>query len=565
MRTRRGLSTVVGAVFFVIATTTVITYVTYSMNSIDNFSQSVIVSESENIDRGREGIDISKVTIDGGKFNMTVSNTGSLPVHLTRLWVSNQDLPTPSDTKAELDIRINPGEEQYNIGQSTSISASSSTSYNLKIITERGNAATFQVSPNVSTRIQVIAPGTVAPGEDFTIASLITNNSTVRNNIANLIPLMNSTTNMTVVNGPIPSSITALPQGSTSAFTWTYTAPTTVGIIPFNASYTDAPQGSFFLFNVTNELTEESAAATNSQWSQAASRVGILISGVPNPVQASSSGGYQKWGIGIINPLDRSVDIYAVSVSTPGRNFFGGTLIEGDPTDLKWRLQTTGDPILLWEGGATPLTIPARSVGNFRAQIQGGAAGLGSAPGELFATIQALTSEGKLSVLYPISIKNTFPTINVFYTSNATSPANNWSYLITNVPSGKTPQIFNATVQNSSSYVHESYVKLVILVPSDFTNVASYGSNMGWQPASIVQNVDGSYVISVQTATKPFPSSTNATNSGYLTYQFSATAPTVSTTKLYVLQTTSVYIDWTAASALQTASALSEAGVQVIP
>ncbi len=557
MRPRRGLSTVVGAVFFVIATTTVITYVTYSMNSIDNFSQSVIVSESENIDRGREEIEISKVTINNGKFNMTVSNTGSLPVHLTRLWVSNQDLTATSDTKADLDIRINPGQEQYNIGQSTSISASSSTSYNLKIITERGNAATFQVSPNVSTRIQVIAPGTVVPGEAFTIASLITNNSTVRNNIANLIPLMNSTMNMTVVNGPIPSSITALPQGSTSAFTWTYTAPTTVGTIPFNASYAGAPQGSFFLFNVTNQLTEESATASSSQWSQAASRVGILISGIPNPIESSATAGAYKFGIGIINPLDRLVDIYAISISTPAQDYLGGTVSGYEPLDTNWRLQTAGNNIVLWEGGSTPLSIPGKSVAQFRVTTQGSS--IGTAPTEFLVLIQALTSEGKLNVLYPVSAKSSFSTVNVFYTNNTSNPAGNWGYLIKNIPSGKTAQIFNATVENASAASHNAFVKLIILVPGDFTNVAQiYNATAGWNNATISTNPDGSHVIAVQTSTKPFAT-------GFKTFKFSATVPTVSDTKLYVFQTTSVYIDWVLTDALQTASALSEAGVQVIP
>ena len=65
MRNRRGLSTVVGAVFFVIAATTVISYISYSMNTIDQFAESVIVKEAENINRGFEHITISKISIDG--------------------------------------------------------------------------------------------------------------------------------------------------------------------------------------------------------------------------------------------------------------------------------------------------------------------------------------------------------------------------------------------------------------------------------------------------------------------------------------------------------------------
>ncbi len=557
MRYRRGLSTVVGAVFFIIATTTVVTYITYSMNSIDNFSQSVIVSESQNIDRGREEITISQVSIDGLKFNMTVTNTGSLPVKLTRLWVTNQDGVT-ADQKDDLNIQLNPGQQQYNIGQSSVIAADATASYNLKVVTERGNISTFQVSPNTSTRIQLITPGTIAPNTDFKIISLITNNSTTPNNIANLTPTMLSNVTLTLVEGPTPASIDALPQGSTAAFAWTYTAPTTSGGISMNASYTGAPTGRFVLSNFTNQLSAEAAAATSSQWSQAASRVGILISGIPNPLEGSASGGAYKFGIGVINPLDRPVDIYAVSISTPGSAYFGGTLAGYEPLTGLWSPKSSSsNSIIAWEGGSTPVVIPAESVGQFRVTSQGKSI---TTPTEYYLSIQALTSEGKLSAIYPVIVDNGYATINVYYTSNPAAPASNWGYLIKNIPSGKTNQIFNATVENTSSNSINSKIKLIILIPSDFTDVTDVTAGTGgWEEASKVTNPDGSTVLNVQTGATLKPFGTYAK-----TYQFSATAPTVSNTKLYVFQTTSVYVD-SYNDSVQTASALSEAGVQVIP
>jgi len=196
MRNRRGLSTVVGAVFFVIAATTVISYISYSMNTIDQFAESVIVKEAENINRGLEDITISQITIVGGEFNMTVVNTGSLPVHLTRLWVIDEDSTTP-DKKADLDVRINPGNEKYNIGQGTGIAADSTVSYSLKTVTERGNLATFQVSPDVSTQVQLVAPAAVDLLQNIRVTAYITNNSTRPNNIANLIPIVKN--NVTLV------------------------------------------------------------------------------------------------------------------------------------------------------------------------------------------------------------------------------------------------------------------------------------------------------------------------------------------------------------------------------
>lgn len=554
MRNRRGLSTVIGIVFFVIAATTVITYISYSMNSIDQFAQSVIVSESQNIDRGREGITISQVTIDNGKFNMTVTNTGSLPVHLTRLWVTNQDGVT-GDQKVDLDINLNPGQQEINIGQSAGIFADSAESYNLKVVTERGNISTFQVSTNTSTRIQLITPGTVAPGEDFKVISLITNNSTTPNNIANLVPTVNHTgSTMTLVNGPNPSSVASLPQGNTAAFTWTYTASQTTGLLSFNGSYVGAPTGSFTISNTTNRLSTEAEAASQSQWSQAASRVGILISGIPNPMNSANPVAYGKFGIGIINPLDRDVEIYAVGILFQLAGITNA-ISEKEPTS-GWTIRNLGTgEIIVWEGGDTPIIIPGKSVGQFRVEIDLKSQNLF----ENIVLIQALTSEGKLSVQYTIASDDTHPLINAFYSTSASSPTTTWTYILEDLKSQKNDQIINATIQNSGSTMF-SKVKLLILVPADFTDIQDITNGTGgWNAASIFQNPDGSNVIKVETSSSSFLGGTSKT------YQFSVDNPLVNEDKLYVFQTTTIYPSFTGTGQSQLASALSEAGVEVIP
>ena len=561
MKSRRGLSTVVGAVFFIIAATTVITYISYSMNSIDEFAQSVIVSETENINRGMEEISISQATIDGGEFNATVINTGSLPVKLTRLWIVNED--TGANSKADLDIMINPGNQDHI--DSTGISVDSATSYTLKAVTSRGNIATFAVSPNTSTQIQIIVPAEVQPEQEFTVVSIITNNSTQPNNIANLVPLITNNASVTQLENVLPASVAVLPQGNSVTFTSKWIAPTQVGTLWFNASYTGAPVGSWNIANMTVAISTEAEEATNSKWSQAASRVGILISGIPNPVEAANSGGLGKWGIGIINPIDRDVDIYAVGISSPSDpDFLATPLVGWEPVaPLDWRLKTSGDNMALWEGGETPITIPAESVGQFRLTTGFSAS---SNPEEVLIIIQALSSEGKLQTSYSISALNDFQTINMYYTDTPSNPAANWSYLIEDLPSGKTNQIFNATIENSSSDLLDSKIKLIILVPADFTNVGDVSDGSGgWEEAEIFENADGSHVISVETTASKFPATVD--DDFYLVYQFNATNPTVTDTKLYVFQTTSIYptSGWGGGDAVQVASALSEAGVQVIP
>jgi hypothetical protein len=73
----------------------------------------------------------------------------------------------------------------------------------------------------------------------------------------------------------------------------------------------------------------------------------------------------------------------------------------------------------------------------------------------------------------------------------------------------------------------------------------------------VFQNDDGSHVINVQTTLSDFV--------GSQVYQFSANVPTVTDDKLYVFQTTTVYPDFVEDAVIQLASALSEAGVEVVP
>ncbi len=80
MRKRRGISTIVGAGFFIIAMTIAIVYVSYSMDTLDKFVQTVVVKSSVSRDTVNEEFVVSKVTLDNNKFNITVFNPGNIPV-----------------------------------------------------------------------------------------------------------------------------------------------------------------------------------------------------------------------------------------------------------------------------------------------------------------------------------------------------------------------------------------------------------------------------------------------------------------------------------------------------
>jgi len=167
-----------------------------------------------------------------------------------------------------------------------------------------------------------------------------------------------------------------------------------------------------------------------------------------------------------------------------------------------------------------------------------------------------------MSTVYSVSGFKLHPTMNVFYSSVARDPLPDahWGYTINGLKGGTLGQIFNATIENSADNALTSEAKLIILLPADFTNISSTGPNTGWDEAIIVKNPDDSHVINVNTTATSFAQ-------GNLTYQFVADVPVVEEAKLYVFQTTAVYPTWSnpGFNQLQLASALSEAGVEVVP
>ncbi len=97
---RRGLSTIVGATFFVIVMASTIGYVTYSLDLIDDLARQVIVKQDTKINFQKEEFMISKVSVDGAnEFNITVTNTGTIPINITKMWAKNMTDSSWNQTK----------------------------------------------------------------------------------------------------------------------------------------------------------------------------------------------------------------------------------------------------------------------------------------------------------------------------------------------------------------------------------------------------------------------------------------------------------------------------------
>jgi len=237
MRSRRALSTVVGAVFAIIALTSTVTYVSYSMGILDNYNQSVLTKNQQLSDINKEKFQISSVTVPNGKLNITVANTGSVPINFTKIWIQNQTAYSNgvdwTNSYVPTNNFVAPGGVLTKIGQNIPVYINSAKSYNVKLVTSRGNTQQFTVNSISSTKlnIQLYAfPSTVSSGFTTQIVMVVTNNST--GPIVNLTPTISVSPpqpptlgNPTCTIGSMnPSKSDSLLPGGTAVFIWPLTA-----------------------------------------------------------------------------------------------------------------------------------------------------------------------------------------------------------------------------------------------------------------------------------------------------------------------------------------------------
>lgn len=224
MRKRRALSTVVGAVFAIIALTSTVTYISYSMGILNNYNSSVLTKNQQLSDVNKENFRISSVTVPNSKLNITVTNTGSLPISFTKIWIQNTTTTDWIRSYTPTNNFVTPGGVLKNIGQNIPVSINPANSYNVKLVTSRGNTQQFMMnSPSIAPlNIQFFAvPNSVDIGFNSKLLMIVTNNgSSTLVNISPNIPTKTSGSATCSLGQVNPTNYSTLPPGSSAVFTW---------------------------------------------------------------------------------------------------------------------------------------------------------------------------------------------------------------------------------------------------------------------------------------------------------------------------------------------------------
>ena len=268
MRKHNGLSTVVGMVFLAAVVVSSLSYVTYSMNVLGNFSESLIAEESRQKDQQNEQMEIVSVDItSANKLDAIVKNSGKVPLKVTTLWIEEQGV-NDSVKKINVNQTIYPG-NTINLYPTVDFDMDPIKGYNMKLVTARGDVQPFYVnSPSSQTLLLNIhtLPKYVPSEFTTTILFTVVNNMSSNNVLYNLTPIVNATAIGTAtineLSGPNPSSYPSLGPGEIATFEYDYQL---IGDIDegatFNATIANAVYGNFV---TTTALIKEVTIATQA-------------------------------------------------------------------------------------------------------------------------------------------------------------------------------------------------------------------------------------------------------------------------------------------------------------
>jgi len=272
---RRGLSTIVGATFFVIVMASTIGYVTYSMDLVDNLAYQVDALQDRNLNRQSEKFVISNISVDNNEFNLTVTNTGSLPINITKMWAKNLTDSTWNQTSYTINQLISPGGSIIDIGQGTGLISVDSQSYSLKLLTSRGNAeqvSTVAVGAAGTGALEMNLIATTKNPMDNQNVTLI---YSVKNNLTSgvvqsIVPSFESPVDAqgsatATLQGSIdPPSVQTLQLGDIALFEAHYLVTGgNTETLTFNATINNAVQGNFVQESTQIDIAPVSESAIN--------------------------------------------------------------------------------------------------------------------------------------------------------------------------------------------------------------------------------------------------------------------------------------------------------------
>ncbi|MCV0430198.1 hypothetical protein [Nitrosopumilus sp.] len=556
-RNRRGLSSVVGALFFTVLMIAGFSVLSLALDAqTDIVTTQRIVSDIE-IKKQQEQFGLVLSTDANNFLNVSVNNFGQNPVEISSIWITNKTLPTQPATRYEInyDDAFVPSGFTQNVVENQILQMTPDT-YDIKIVSSFGtikvSELTVGTGPSSSgLRAELVTdPPDVIIGQNVTIAMVVTNtgNSLIQNVEPDPLSFVGTGSGSIVASSSHTPSSVDLDSGASVMFTWDYQVTgDSSDLLTFSAvARGDDVIPDDVSSNVVSDVSilrlptdgggNEDPDIINEEL---LARPKLFLT-IPSP--QGDSGQKALWGVNIANPVNAPMEVSKLSITafSPGANnndklFAASCLAENIfPAGTNY-WDCPSENIIMWQNFANPVTIPANSTQSFLVKILPGTiAGQNIlesivVQASVFTNVGSFGKSGYQSTMYDGS-----ETVGNVYLSDVVNSRSNADMQSTRV--GITPnnvETFNlvfADLDTDDNTFIKSGAKLIINVPREWSNVSVLGGTSGFSSTTITTFGDGSTQI-VGTTSADLGTASNVAD----TIQFSARAPNVTSDQMYVM------------------------------
>lgn len=567
MHKKRGISTIVGGIIFLVLLTAGFSAFLVAMDVQSNSMEAQRTISDTLIDKTQEQFSIAVATDESNnnKLGIQVKNEGPNPVQISNIWIINKSQVNQPTKK----IEVNYNDAFIPAGFSAPILENQPlfmlpNDYDVKVISSLGTIQKSELKVGGVNYLQAelyALPADVRLGENATIVLRVTNIGP--SPVTNITPGFNPPQ----IDQPLgwiaanqivsPLSYDLIP-GETAIFTW-HARLSTLGTVGDKIQFTDSVTGteSATGYIVSSNIAADKIVIRQDEGGggdlivlsqELLARPEIFIISPSTWGKGTTSGGDDKgvWGVNVVNPTNAPMKVSKVTITIlpPGANnndkVFDNTCQPETiyPTGINYWSCPTENQITWKVSPGNEVTIPPFSPQSFLVNVEAGDTlnvNLESmiVHASVFTTVGAFGKAG-----YESSMTGAQDSlVNVYLSKVINSTANvNINSTRVNIPEAST-QFFNivlADMDDASGTYIKPGAHLIINVPKDWDNVSlvSYGGFVKSPPPSVTQWADGSWQI-IGTTT-PSNNLGNGVNNA-ATIRFSADAPFVTGTQMYVM------------------------------
>jgi len=567
LKKEKGISSIVGGIFFLVLMTTGFTVYYVALDSQAQMLDTQQIIADNEVAKIKEKFVVAATSSGvNNVLSVQVINTGNNLVEIADVWIINKTAVTEDATKYDdLDFR----DVSIPIGYAGNILENHTplyltpTIYDIKVISSLGTIQTVEYDVNGGSNVlaaqMVTIPQDVRYGENVTVALIVTNNgiydtvTDVNANSLDVSPNQCKNTPNPIFTGPATLApaqsimffwdcVLLQPTGNTITFTGNATGK----LLGVSVDSNDASD-SVIVTGFTPGSGEEIVLNEDLF-----GKPGIFMV-IPSPFGYTDTGIKGLWGMNLANPTSNPMQINKAVISLlPSRGDAADDIFQPSgtscspvgitPPSQAW--DCTTDNQLKWqESPGSEHIIPRKSVQQFLAFVDEGNISGNDAIDTILVTGSVFSSFGQFAktgygTAYQQSGANQFPIVNVYLTTDETDPLNPDNIRTTQLGMPmQTQHTFHAVLVDFEP-TKDKWIsagsRLIISIPQAWT-LDSYSSTHFNIPTPVIHSDSSTQIIGTLTG---FDIDGEGVQAGRIKagiIEFTVTPPPVSDNKMYVM------------------------------